>query len=139
AKIEHDQKVKGLLNVFGIYDYTNDRMLTHCYQQKKSNQFIDFIERVDSSYDLNIKRIFLVLDNASIHKSKKTKESLSKHHPRITLVFLPTKSPKFNVIEVRWMWLQRKAMIIVRSEINQILDKQYRNGLRITMLLMGEG
>ena len=60
AKIEHDQKVKGLLNVFGIYDYTNDRMLTHCYQQKKSNQFIDFIERVDSFYDLNIKRIFLV-------------------------------------------------------------------------------
>ena len=114
-------------------------MLTHCYQQKKSNQFIDFIERVDSSYDLNIKRIFLVLDNASIHKSKKTKEALSKHHPRITLVFLPTKSPKLNVIEVRWMWLREKPLIIVRSEINQILDKQYRNGLRITMLLMGEG
>ncbi|MFZ0511345.1 MAG: transposase [Candidatus Nitrosopolaris sp.] len=43
----------------------------------------------------------MVLDNASIHKSKKTKEALSKHHPRITLVFLPTKSPKLNVIEVR--------------------------------------
>ncbi|MGB6527478.1 MAG: hypothetical protein WBF33_05165, partial [Candidatus Nitrosopolaris sp.] len=28
---------------------------------------------------------------------------------------------------------------IVRSEINQILDKQYKNGLRITMLLMGKG
>ena len=99
-----------MLNVFGIYDYTNDRMLTHCYQQKKSNQFIDFIERVDSFYDLNIKRIFLVLDNASIHKSKKTKEALSKHHPRITLVFLPTKSPRLNLIEVRWMWLQRNAI-----------------------------
>jgi hypothetical protein len=44
--------------------------------------------------NLNIKRIFLVLDNASIHKSKKTKEALLKNHPRITLVFLPTKSPK---------------------------------------------
>ncbi len=60
---------------------------------------------------MNIKRIFLVLDNASIiHKSKKTKEALSKHYPRITLVFLPTKSPRLNVIEVRWMWLQRKAI-----------------------------
>ena len=77
AKIEHDQKVKGLLNVFGIYDYTNDRMLTHCYQQqKKSNQFIDFIERVDSFYDLNIKRIFLVLDNASIYTNQR---KLKKH------------------------------------------------------------
>ena len=65
--------------MFGIYDYTNDRMLTHCYQQKKSSQFVDFIERVDSSYDSNIKTIFVVLDNASIHKSKKTKEALSKH------------------------------------------------------------
>jgi len=95
----------------GICDYTNGRMLTHCYQQKKSNQFIDFIERVDSFYDLNTKRIFLVLYNAVIHKSKKTKETLSKqHHPIMTLVFLPTKSPKLNLIEVRWMWLQRKAI-----------------------------
>jgi hypothetical protein len=30
-------------------------------------------------------------------------------------------------------------LIIVRSEINQILDKQYKDGLRITMLLMEEG
>ncbi|MGC1933111.1 MAG: hypothetical protein WA667_29415 [Candidatus Nitrosopolaris sp.] len=30
-----------------------------------------------------------------------------------------------------------KSLIIVRSEINQILDKQYKNELRITMLLMG--
>lgn len=78
--------------MFGIYDHSNDRMLTHCYQQKKSDQFIDFIERVDSSYDLNIKTIFIVLDNAPIHKSKKTKEALSKYHHRITLVFLPSKS-----------------------------------------------
>jgi SAM-dependent methyltransferase len=76
AMVEHDQKVKGLLNVFGVYDYTNDKMYTRCYKQKKSNQFIDFIERVDSFYDLNIKRIFLVLDNASIHTNQR---KLKKH------------------------------------------------------------
>lgn len=98
--------------MFGIYDYTNDRMLTHCYQQqKKSNQFIDFMNKVDSVYDSSIKRIFMVLDNASIiHKSKKTREALAHHHPRIVPVFLPTKSPELNLIEVRWMWMQRKAI-----------------------------
>ena len=130
--------------MFGIYDYTNDRMLTHCYQQKKSNQFIDFIKRVDSFYDWNIKRIFLILDNASIHKSKKTKEALSKRHPRITLVFLPTKSPKLNVIEVRWMWLQEKPLIIVQfrnqSDIGQAVQEWTENynathGRRITDIL----
>jgi hypothetical protein len=37
-------------------------------------------------------------------------EVLSRYHPRITLVFLPIKSPELNLIEVRWMWLQRKAI-----------------------------
>jgi transposase len=99
--------------VFGIYDYTNDGMLTHCYQQqKKSNQFIDFMNKVDSVYDSSIKRIFMVLGNTSIiHKSKKkTREALAHHHPRIVPVFLPTKSPELNLIEVRWMWMQRKAI-----------------------------
>ena len=62
AKVEHDQKVKGLLNVFGVYDYTNDKMYTHCYKQKKSSQFIDFINRVDSLCDPSIKQVFIGLD-----------------------------------------------------------------------------
>ena len=37
AKIERAQKIKGILNVFGVYDYTNDRMITHCYKNKKVN------------------------------------------------------------------------------------------------------
>jgi transposase len=53
----------------------------------------------------------MVLDNASIHKSKKkTREALAHHHPRIVPVFLPAKSPELNLIEVRWMWMQRKAI-----------------------------
>jgi hypothetical protein len=52
-----------------------------------------------------------VLDNISIHKAKKVTEVLSRYHPRIILVFLPIKkSPELNLIEVRWMWLQRKAI-----------------------------
>ncbi|MGE5634205.1 MAG: hypothetical protein ACM3VV_03160 [Deltaproteobacteria bacterium] len=51
AKVEKAQKIKGLLNVFGVYDHTNDQMYTHCYRNKTSDQFIDFIRRVDSRYD----------------------------------------------------------------------------------------
>jgi transposase len=110
AKVEHAQKIKGILNVFGIYDYTNDRMFTHCYKKKNGKEFIDFIQRVDSLYDSSVKTIFFVLDNISIHKAKKVKEAISHYYPRITLVFLPIKSPELNLIEVRWMWLQRKAI-----------------------------
>jgi len=110
AKVEKAQKIKGILNVFGVYDHTNDTMFTHCYKNKTSDQFIDFLRRIDSRYDSSIKTIFVVLDNASIHRSKKTRNAITRYHPRIVLVFLPTRSPELNLIEVRWMWLQRQAI-----------------------------
>ena len=74
SKIEKAQKVKGILNTFGVYDYTNDKMYTHCYKNKTSAQFIDFIKRVDSRYDSNIKTIFVVLDNAHLYTGQKRQE-----------------------------------------------------------------
>jgi transposase len=85
-------------------------MFTHCYRNKTSDQFIDFIRRVDSRYDSSIKTIFVVLDNASIHRSTKTRNAIVRNYPRIVLVFQPTRSQELNLIEVRWMWLQRKAI-----------------------------
>ena len=96
--------------MFGAYDHTNDKMNIHCYQKKTGKQFVDFLKRLDRRYDKTIKNIFLVLDNLSVHKSKKVKERLSKLCPRIKFVFLPVRSPKLNLIEVRWLWLQRQAI-----------------------------
>jgi len=53
---------------------------------------------------------FCTCDNLSVHKSKKAKEQISKLCPRINLVFLPIRSPELNLIEVRWLWLQRQAI-----------------------------
>ncbi|MGE3859704.1 MAG: transposase [Nitrososphaeraceae archaeon] len=63
---------------------------------------MDFIRRVDTKYDSSIKTIFVVLDNASIHRSKKT-NAIKHCHPRIVLVFQSTTSPELYLIEVRWM------------------------------------
>ena len=131
------QKIKGILNTFGVYDYTNDKMYTHCYRNKTSEQFIDFIRRIDSKYDSSIKTIFIVLDNASIHRSKKTRNAIVRNYPRIVLVFQPTRSPELNLIEVRWMWLQRKAINnSIHLEMNLILERQYLIGYVTTITLM---
>ncbi|MER5175267.1 MAG: transposase, partial [Candidatus Nitrosocosmicus sp.] len=101
----------GLLNVFGAYDHTNDKMHVQCYKKKTGKQFIDFLKRVDRRYDdKDIQNIFVVLDNLSVHKSKMAKEEISKCCPRIKLVFLPVRSPELNLIEVRWSWLQRQTI-----------------------------
>lgn len=85
-------------------------MYTHSYRNKTGKQFLDFIKRVDRKYNSSIKQIFLVLDNISIHRSKKVRETIQKYYPRINLVFLPTRSPELNLIEVRWMWMQRQMI-----------------------------
>ena len=96
--------------MFGVYDHTHNQIWTHSYKQKTGKQFLDFINRVDQKYDDSIKQIFLVLDNVSIHKSNKVKEIITKDYPRIHLVFLPTRSPELNLIEVRWLWMHRQAV-----------------------------
>jgi hypothetical protein len=96
----------------GAYDHTNDKMHVQCYKQKTGKQFIDFLKRVDRRYSRNIQNIFLVLDNLSAaHKSKRVQKEISKCCPRIKFVFLPVRSPKLNLIEVRWVWLQRQTAI----------------------------
>jgi transposase len=112
VKVEKAQKINGLLNVFGAYDYTHDKIHVHCYRNKTGKQFVDFLKRLDKRYnDKNIlKNIFLVLYNLSVHKSKKVKEEVSKRCPRIKFVFMPVRSPELNLIEVRWSWLQRQAI-----------------------------
>jgi hypothetical protein len=51
TKVEKAQKVKGILNTFGVYDYKNDEMYTHCYSRNKTNdQFIDL-------YDVEISKM----------------------------------------------------------------------------------
>ena len=99
-------------------------MFTHGYRKKTGKQFLDFIKRVDQKYDSNVKQIFLILDNVSIHKSNKVKEILARCHPRIHLVFLPTRSPELNLIEVRWLlWMHRQAINNSTFENEQDIGK----------------
>ena len=55
-------KIRRLLNVFGAYDYTNDKMHVHCYKNNTAKQLVDFLKRVDRRYDdKTIENIFLDL------------------------------------------------------------------------------
>jgi hypothetical protein len=76
SKVSKAQKIKGMLNVFGVYDITNDQIWTHSYKKRTGKHFLDFIKRVDQKHNDGIKHIFLVLDNVSIHKSNKVKNLL---------------------------------------------------------------
>ena len=60
VKIENAQKKRGLLNVFGAYDHTNDKIHVHCYRNKTGKQFVDFIKRIDRDIMIKIFKISLL-------------------------------------------------------------------------------
>jgi len=53
----------------------------------------------------------IVLDNASFHKNKRTKELIERAGCR--LIYLPPYSPDLNPIEKFWSWLKRKIRSIM--------------------------
>ncbi|KAA2279536.1 transposase [Candidatus Nitrosocosmicus agrestis] len=78
SKVFKAQKIKGMQNVFGVYDHTNNQKWTHGYKQSKTGKhFLVFIKRIEQKYNNSIKQIFSVLDNVSIHKSNKVKQNLA--------------------------------------------------------------
>jgi transposase len=54
------------------------------------------------------KQIIIILDNATIHKSKKVKQYLQRHQ-QLHLFYLPTYSPEYNPVELFWKWLKPKV------------------------------
>ncbi len=54
------------------------------------------------------KHLAIILDNSSIHKSKKVKKYLQRH-PEVHLFNLPTYSPEYNPVERFWNWLKPRV------------------------------
>ena len=71
-----------------------------------SQQFIYFLHQLrKASPD---KKLMIILDNSSIHKSKKVRAFVTKHD-WLELFFLPPYSPEYNPIERFWLWLKQKV------------------------------
>jgi transposase len=56
-----------------------------------SDKLIDFMRRLTCEIK---KKVFLVLDNLSVHRSKKVRAWLEKHKDRIEIFYLPPYSPE---------------------------------------------
>jgi len=100
------------------------------------NAFEQFIKTQNSELP-----IYIVLDNASTHRSKLFKEAAVKWEKskNIRLVYLPAYSPELNLIEILWKmikyyWLPMSAygsFDTLKQELSNILDL-YLSEYRIT-------
>jgi transposase len=68
---------------------------------------IALLETIEQKYPLAV-MIYIILDNAKYHYSKKVKAYLE--GSRIKLVFLPSYSPNLNLIERLWKFFKKKVL-----------------------------
>lgn len=82
------------------------RFYWKCADTGNSQQFIMFLHPLHKANP--DKKLMLILDNGSIHKSKKV-QAFIKRQDWVELFFLPPYSPEYNPIERFWHWLKQKV------------------------------
>ena len=71
-------------------------------------QLISFFQQLEATYP-NARRIYVILDNWSIHQHEDVQEAL-RQLPRLELVWLPTYAPWLNTLEKLWRWLREDLL-----------------------------
>ena len=94
------------LTFFGCLNLKTQKFYWKKSSKANSGQFIWFLTQLRQRTPG--KQIIIILDNATIHKSKKVKQYLQRHQ-QIHLFYLPTYSPEYNPVELFWKWLKPKV------------------------------
>lgn len=105
------------LHVFGAYHWHNDRVTYITDRHKNGDTFITFLEHLLA--ETGDKKIVLVMDNASYHRSKAVEAALSVWAERIMVLWLPKYSPFLNPIERFWLHFKQLA---VANRLHRSLD-----------------
>lgn len=91
--------------LFGAVNSRSGQTHFQLSAHKRSRDFQQFVDqRIVPAYP-QADFIFLIVDGASIYKSKSTRAWL-KERPQIVLVPLPSYAPKLNLQEKVWRWLR---------------------------------
>lgn len=96
----------GRLNIFGMIDRNS---VYHGFTSQESIDSDRFIKFMDN-FSLGIaKETVVVLDNSSVHKSRKVKDCLERWKERgLHIFYLPPYSPHLNIAETLWRILKGK-------------------------------
>lgn len=94
--------------LLGTWDPIRRDLLVHTSLTKRSDDFITLLDRIGMAYEAEhrAKPLVLVMDNGSIHTSKKTTKALAER-PWLTIEWLPKYAPELNDIERCWLDLKQ--------------------------------
>lgn len=94
------------LNIFGMVSRDNEY---HGFTTRENINSDKFIEFIDGFVPRLTKPTVLLLDNASLHKSKKVKTKIPEWQDgNLYIIYLPPYSPHLNIAETLWRILKGK-------------------------------
>jgi len=90
------------VNAFITLLYPLNKIKFNMGRTRNSGDFINHLKNI-KRYVLkrNGKRFILVIDNASFHVSKKTRQYVERQSEWLTVVYLPKRSPFLNPVETK--------------------------------------
>lgn len=96
------------LCVYGAFDYRTGKVHYLVHPRKNAQQFDEFLRQLLEAN--GERRLVLVLDNASYHRTRRILELLADHADHVFVIWLPRYSPELNLIEGLWGYLKRSAL-----------------------------
>ena len=112
---------------------SKDELRIKIVDSANSETFQEFLEEIRQDHP----KFYMVLDNASYHKSKATAEYVESAGDDITLEFLPPYTPQLNPIETAWRDLKRRlagryfmSTDELKHSITTIVEREMGNRLK---------
>lgn len=122
-RLEHEYKRTGALHLFAAFDTRTGKVYACTGRRKRQEEFIALLKHLDREVPPAVTRIYLVLDNASIHKGMRTQAWLTAH-PRFVCFFLPVHCSWMNQVEQWFSILQRKRLRILDfSDLDRLAER----------------
>jgi transposase len=112
-KIEFEYGRKGTVSLMASFNTQTGEVVGQCIESNNSETFIAFVTKLMEHYPAE-KKLYLVLDNGSSHKSKATAAFLERHKDRVQAVYLPVHASWLNQVEIWFSVLSRKCLKTAR-------------------------
>ena len=110
----------GTLSLLAGINLLDGEVISIIRNRHTSDEFIEWLKVVDEKYDKD-KKILVVLDNHSVHRSKKTNEYLETRKERFEFVFTPKHGSWLNIIEGFFGKLARQLLRGIRVKSKEEL------------------
>ena len=110
-KVEHEYERRGALCYLAAWDARRAKLFDRCAPKDGIEPFDALVEQFMSAEPYrNAQRVFLVIDNGSAHRGKRSIDRLRGDWPNLIVVHTPIHASWLNQAEIYFSIVQRKAL-----------------------------